>query len=415
MLRRLVLACLLIPALAFAGLVAQSSGPGMFVPEQQGLTDGATVTINGSGFGSNSGAVQLFTGGLTSAQETTADDTIYSSVSPASFKTGSTSVCGGSPGNQWRIDTGRSYGVRTRSLYWDSTDARNNCVSNVGQSVMAWKPGLSALGSAYIAWKQYMVFPSGLTEVQFKTLRFVSQIDENGFDGVEDSADSNMLLSNWHDGGSGGNYDWIGYFALQPSGDSNFWPPSSLFVTYFNDSGWGEATSGYPAISAADDNGWFEVEVEFIDSSTLSSSDGLISLRLRNLSTGAVVSTHVRPNARFYRGSGALRYKALLLQTGLFNGAGGGVNEGGNGKVWYQDIYFEAASMARVRLTTVQACSKTTTQTTEIQEIVSWSDTAIEVKVNQGGHSTLAHSNPLYWCVWKSDGALATASGILAN
>lgn len=299
------------------------------------ITDNQTVTIDGSGFGSNNLRVEWL-GGSAGPIESLASSVAFLAAPRAGWSEDAAL-------NESRIDTRRAYSG-SRSLVFDPNLGRHND----GRFGLIYDTG-NNFTELYSSAMYYFEDGSGATEGQWKMIRWCYR------NSVTDDAVPNMYISNW-EGGPG---DF-----LQQHGGSG-----------------ASATGWFSGQSLPLAGAWYRVETYVKPSSSASASDGEMWIRTTKTTDGT--SGTQRFTGLTTYGSGVSdRFRYIVFQNYMGNG---GYNN--STRVWMDDIY---VSQTQARVEVCPASTWAQCKKGEIQAPSAWSGTRITVKLNKGAMSSLS-------------------------
>lgn len=355
---------------AFGSSTSQSAG------------DGTARFINGAGFGVNTPYKKTWLGGKDGFIESRADDASFRNSSPPSEFVFDVA--------DWRIDTARPRSaIRTKTLLWDSTDARN---ANRFNGTVIYRSGRPELTSAYYHCLYY--FTRDSQPYQFKIIRLVAMGPDEGFDGYTDGNGINIYLSNL------GNT--TGSIALNHTAYRGKYGNGAEF---FADVTAPNVSSG----GALQPNRWVHLELEFQDS-TGDASDGFYSIRMTDAVTGELIGLMEIRNLKLFPSDiPSNRFKYIVLQNYTAVQAATPAPEGANIRVWMQDHMLQVGSRARVKLGNAATHAACTQFEVCDYDPTQWTNSSIRAFPNQGAFPSLAG---LYWYVWNANGALVNSVGI---
>jgi hypothetical protein len=327
-----------------APAVSSISGP---------ATDNSVVTINGSGFGSNSLRVEWL-GGTGGVIESGGDGETFRSLSRAGWSEDL------APG---RFTTANVYSGRV-SLAFDSAANGND-----GRFGMHYDTGVQ-YAELYTSYMTYFD-NRGVGSGQWKMMRW------GHTNSLVDTSTPNTLMSNW-------------------------WPSGDAYVVFNGTTqGAGEDISIWMNESPLPQAGaWYRVETMMRPATAAGRADGEVWVRVTRASDGVQTGYFRNANVTTYTPGETKRYRFVTFQNYQGNGFGT------TGTRAYMDDIYISTTQARVEI--CEAAQWSACRKKEIQYPTAWADGRITVRLNKGARSSLTGA---YLYVIDSTGA-ANANGI---
>jgi hypothetical protein len=155
---------------------------------------------------------------------------------------------------------------------------------------------------------------------------------------------------------------------------------------------------------------WYRYETWLRMNSSPGTGNGTFRVKVTNPTTGAVVADNTYNNVMFNASGDSGNFRYLVIQNYFGNASDGGYNQAGNGQAvsFWDDLYI-SQSQARVEVcdqATYNACVNK-----EIQYPTAWGDGRITVRLNRGNKSTVG----AFLYVTDSSGAVNTNGYRLAS
>jgi hypothetical protein len=336
------------------------------------LADGASATISGSGFGTNS-VSQEFLGGVNGVIEGLANNASWTAHARSNW------TFPGAEPQQVSTDRSLSGTKSLANLNWASDNFQFGSKFDTG--------GYKAI---YTRFSYYLHQSPADSALQNKLDRYVCGplgTDE----GIEDSNLSNTYFIYFR-GGAG---DFDSSIAVNGGSAGTLYPEN------------GGGTGGPWGLTGT--GTWITKEVVFKPDSSAGAGDGSIQWRVIREDTRAVLTTGSFSSRNFWGSThGATPFRYWVLYGYLGNGVT-------NGSVyWDRDIYCAWQNTDTTTPKYVLLGDASTYAGSTIFSVsphTSWSDTTIQVTVNKGQHSNLTGK---YWYVMSAPGTPINSNGIAA-